>query len=184
MMPEPTNSEIADRILVSEGWDRYTNNPADKGGPTKFGVTQKTLSSYRGHEVTAEEVRAMKVEEARAICIGEYIVKPKYEQLTNGWLRYVVVDAAYNSGPSAANKMLQSALQVEQDGVLGPKTLAAANLVDGKSLARKFLAARTRFFGRITSKNLTDADKDGVPDNVEFISGWLNRVAEQMEALA
>jgi len=42
----------------------------------------------------------------------------------------VAFDAAVNSGPSRGAKWLQAALGVAADGVVGPKTLAAAGRAD------------------------------------------------------
>ena len=45
----------------------YSNHPEDPGGPTKFGITAKTLGSYRrlGRDATPEEVRGLTLAEAR-----------------------------------------------------------------------------------------------------------------------
>ena len=56
---------MIDEILVKEGG--YVNHPADRGGPTNFGITQKTLSRYLEVAVTAEMVKALDVETARDI---------------------------------------------------------------------------------------------------------------------
>ena len=42
-----TDSEIISAILVREGGGRYTDVPADRGGPTKYGITQAALAEYR-----------------------------------------------------------------------------------------------------------------------------------------
>lgn len=173
--PEPTNTVIADRILVAEGWDHYSNEPGDKGGPTKFGVTQRTLSSYRGRAVTAEEVRALQADEARGIVLAEYITRYRYDELKSGWLRHVVVDAAYNSGPEDATRWLQSALGVTVDGVCGTKTIAAANDEDGWRLARKVLLHRAWYLGELCERDLTQR---------KFADGWRARLELLMDELA
>lgn len=173
--PEPTNGVIADRIMVAEGWDRYTNEPGDKGGPTKFGVTQRTLSWSRGHAVTAEEVRGLTADEARAIILSLYIVANRYDELKSGWLRHVVVDAAYHSGPGDATQWLQSALNVTVDGVCGTKTIAAANDEDGWRLARRVLLHRAFYLGELVGADLTQR---------KFADGWRNRLDALMDELA
>ena len=59
-----TVTEIIDDVLEAEG-SKYTNDPADPGGPTRWGITLKTLRRWRqsggrrgGHQVTAADVRA------------------------------------------------------------------------------------------------------------------------------
>ena len=62
-----TIEQILDDILRREGG--YVNHPADRGGPTNFGITAQTLGSWRklGRPATAAEVQALTEPEARAI---------------------------------------------------------------------------------------------------------------------
>ena len=58
---------ILDEIIRREGG--YVNHPADRGGPTNFGITAQTLGSWRklGRPATTAEVRALTEAEARAV---------------------------------------------------------------------------------------------------------------------
>ena len=38
-----TTEQVITDILRREGWPKYTNRAADKGGPTKGGITLETL---------------------------------------------------------------------------------------------------------------------------------------------
>ena len=64
---------ILDEIIRREGG--YVNHPADRGGPTNFGITAQTLGSWRklGRPATAAEVQALTETEARAIYRQQYI---------------------------------------------------------------------------------------------------------------
>jgi len=61
--------------------------------------------------------------------------------------------------------------------------LVSAKQWDGTKLALHCIAERLEFYGRIVSKNLTDSDKDGIPDNTEFAFGWMNRMSNLIKAI-
>jgi len=177
-----SDDEIIDSIFERE--KGYVDNPADGGGPTNFGVTLETLAHYRGLPVSADDMRALTMGEARQIYREEYLHGPRIDLITNEALRMVVLDAAVNHGPRTAIRMLQRALRVKDDGVIGDVTLAALPHLDQRRVAIFALAERAEFYGRLVSHDLTDRDKDGVPDNTEFDSGWMNRLGGLMRGVA
>ena len=59
------------KILQHEG-SRYTNHPADRGGPTKHGITLGVLKRYRKGRTTAEDVKKLTVDEAKEIYKAKY----------------------------------------------------------------------------------------------------------------
>src|SRR5437763_1209852 len=63
-------AEAIRRVLLSEGG--YVNHPSDPGGPTNFGITLRDYRKFVKSNATAADVRAMKVEEAKAIYRGKY----------------------------------------------------------------------------------------------------------------
>lgn len=170
-----TNDEIISAILEREGGSTYTDHPADKGGPTKFGVTQAALAAYRGRPVTPNEVRDMTEAEARAIYSKKYLEGPGFLNLHSVDLRACLVDYAVHSGPSAAIKALQRVLKLTEDGDLGPLTLREANSKDGRRLSILLCCDRVKFLGRLITKNSSQA---------VFAAGWLRRVAELIEGIA
>lgn len=170
-----TDQDIINALIEREG-DEYTDDPADGGGPTKFGITRATLSEWRGAQATAEDVKKLERPEAEAIYRARYIQTPHFDAIASMELRAAVVDAGVNSGPSAAVRMLQRALGMNAiDGVLGSITLTLANAHDGRKLAVKLCAQRVRFLGRLITDNPTQA---------KFAAGWMARVASIVEDLA
>ena len=53
-----------------------------------------------------------------------------------------VLDTAINMGSGTAIRLLQSVVGTEQDGVIGPNTIHAAQSIDQDELVPQFLAAR------------------------------------------
>ena len=165
-------SDIITEILGREG-SKYTNDPADKGGPTKFGITQKTLSDYRGQPVTPEEVARLTEPEARSIYFQLFVRGPGFQKIIDEQLMALAVDCAVNHGRSRCVKWLQAIAGVTQDGVLGPMTADAINRMDARTVYRRLLAQRVRSYGRLVTDDPTQA---------RFAAGWANRAAEFIEA--
>ncbi|SFL93699.1 glycoside hydrolase family 108 protein [Nitrosomonas communis] len=163
---------IIDDIIRREG--NFINHPNDRGGPTKYGITAKTLGGWLhlGRLATSEEVAVLTEAEAREIYRHQYIVEPGFDAITHPALQALLVDSGVHSDPRTAVHWLQTALSVVADGVIGPKTLAAIAATDQNKLYRKVLAARVRHLGRL----ITNDPKQSV-----FAAGWMNRMAEFVE---
>lgn len=164
-------SAIVDSIIRKEG-TVYTNHPKDKGGPTKFGITQRTLSNWRKKPVTSADVQDLTEAEAREIYAKNYITGPRFDLINDGQLAGLLIDWGVTSGPDDAVKGLQTVLgqmgaQVKIDGILGPITAGAANAhPHRKELMNHIVAARVIF-------HVDDVQKR--PDQLVFIEGWVRR---------
>ncbi|MEW6257103.1 MAG: glycosyl hydrolase 108 family protein [Pseudomonadota bacterium] len=121
------------RVLRHEGG--YSNHPADPGGPTQNGVTQRVYDAYRLRAgVPARSVRLLEEGERTAIYRRQYWDAVRGDDLPAG-LDYAVFDAAVNSGPAQAAKWLQRAAGVRADGQVGVLTLAAVAKAEAAPLA-------------------------------------------------
>ena len=164
---------IAD-ILKREGG--FTNHPSDRGGPTNFGITQRSLEVWRGHGVTIDDVRNMTVDEARKTYRAEYCARPKIDQLPKS-VQPVMFDMSINHGPATAIKLLQQVLNetgntCAVDGGIGDETLASAKAAAsalGDALKNKLVDRRVAFYQAIVARDASQ--------NV-FLRGWLNRANE------
>lgn len=154
-------------LLEEEGG--WSNNPADHGGATKFGVTQGTYDTYRtAKNLPHQSVREITQAEAREIYDVNYWRAAACNQLP--WpISYLTFDAAVNSGPSRAVRWTQAGLGVSADGKVGPKTLAAANAVvdggDSKSLLA-IVDQRVQFLAKLVKSETSQ---------LTFLLGWWRR---------
>lgn len=109
-------------VLKHEGG--WADHPADPGGATMKGVTKRTLEAHLGRAVTKEELRNISDETLENIYRRRYWNAVRGDDLPSG-VDYAMFDYAVNSGPQRAIRSAQKVVDVAQDGVLGPKTMAA-----------------------------------------------------------
>lgn len=176
---------ILEEILDREGWPKYTNNPDDRGGPTRGGITLETLRGWRkSRAVTASDVANLSKDEAKAIYRHRYIDGPGYDGIKDELLRRQVIDCGVLHGPGRASLWLQHAAiaegaEIKADGAVGPKTLAAVNALDPHKLALRLSGQRIRFLGSIINSNY-HARKAGRTrqDQASFALGWMRRATD------
>ena len=151
-----------ERLLGHEGG--YSNNPADPGGETMWGVT-KVVARANGY---TGPMRDMPVEVAKGIYRRTYWAPVRADELPER-IRFDVFDAAVNHGVIQSAKWLQRAVGTNPDGVVGAVTVAAARAAGEMAVAR-FNGYRLQFY--------TD-----LPTWSTFGKGWSRRVASNLQAL-
>jgi lysozyme family protein len=117
-------------VLDHEGG--YGNDPQDSGGETNFGLSKRSYPHL--------DIKSLTRPGAAAIYWRDFWTPMRCGELPPIF-GAALFDAAVNEGPHAAVVLLQAALGVPVDGVLGPRTLAAVR-VAGRSLLMEFLARR------------------------------------------
>lgn len=83
------------RVLRDEGG--YTNHPRDPGGPTNFGITIHDYRQYVNPNATAQDIKNMKLSEAKQIYRARYWDALHCDDLPSG-VDYAVFDYGVNSG--------------------------------------------------------------------------------------
>ncbi|EPN4499132.1 glycoside hydrolase family 108 protein, partial [Yersinia enterocolitica] len=107
--------QVIDGILGREGG--YVDNPDDAGGPTRWGVTQKTAraNGYTG------DMRNLSRDKAREILEQDYWYGPRFDQIAtvSTVIANELCDTGVNMGPAFQNKLLQRWLSAfNQNGKL------------------------------------------------------------------
>ncbi len=178
--------ELIDALIDREGG--YVDNPADRGGPTCFGITQAVARAH-GY---AGPMRQLPRAEAAAIYRRLYWLRPRLDELAKRSARLAaeLFDTGVNMGPAVAITFLQRALtalnrggsdypDLTPDGRIGPATLAALDA---------FFARRGRSSGETVLLRALEALQgerylrlaERRPANEAFLYGWLaNRIGEQ-----
>ena len=162
---------MLDRLLAREGG--YVDHPADRGGPTNYGITQAKLADWRGEPVSAADVQDLMPDEARAIYRNRYWTGPGFDRLDlPALLIEAVFDTGVHSGPRTAIEILQRAAGTEDDGIIGRLTIRACQRTPARRLTARFLAQRGLFLGYLVGSD---------PSQEVFRVGWANRVAAFVE---
>lgn len=132
--------DLIDDVIAREGG--YVRNASDKGGATRWGITEKVArqTGYRG------DMRRYPRSAAVAAYHQLYWIRPGFDSIAEraSDLAAELFDTGVNMGPSVATTFLQRALNALNrgardypdtvaDGMVGPRTLAA---VDGFLLTR------------------------------------------------
>ena len=178
--------DIISGVLEREG-SKFTDDPADRGGPTKFGITLKSWREHIGNPfATANDLKVINEHQARSFYRTRYIIRPNFDRIENEHLQELVVDAGVHHGTRRAAKWLQRVAGVRQDGIIGDITLGAVNAVDPRSLYLRIVAYRMRLFGRLVSRDpeLAKAREAGFNLQAKFMSGWANRACDFLDAAA
>jgi lysozyme family protein len=131
----------------------YSNDPADPGGETKYGISKRQYPDLDIANLTLDEAQAIYHRDYWTAIAGDALPWP---------LALCVFDCAVNQGQPTARTLLQQALGVPADGVLGPATLAAA-AASTQWHAARFMMLRTQRY----SSSMFYA-RDG--------AGWLTRL--------
>jgi lysozyme family protein len=159
-------------LLEMEGG--FADEPDDLGGPTNKGVILEVLCRHVGR-VLNEFERANRVSELRAISddVVQEIYRKRYgspsraDEMTPA-IAFMHFDASVDQGLTGDARLLQQASKrqrndLEIDGEMGPRTLAAARETNETQLLAAYADAR-----RTKYRSLRHFWKFG--------RGWLNRV--------
>jgi lysozyme family protein len=160
--------DCLDLVLKHEGG--VSNHSKDPGGFTNLGVTQRVWEEWIGHPATEKDMRELTPAIVAPMYEMRYWRTSYCEKLPRG-LDLLVFSMAVNAGAGRSVKLLQDAIGVVADGVIGPNTMAKINEANVETLIDKFSEARTAYY-------------KGLKLFPVFGRGWLNRTdKERLEAL-
>jgi lysozyme family protein len=177
-----TIDTLIEDLIDREGG--YVDHPADRGGPTAFGITETVAraNGYRG------AMRHLPRATAAAIYRRLYWARPRYDAVAERApaIAAELFDTGVNMGPKVASAFLQRALNalnrgardyadIAVDGRVGPATLAALD---------SFLKQRRAAGEAVLLKAIEALQGERYlrlaetrPANEAFLYGWLaNRI--------
>lgn len=149
-----------ERILSHEGG--YVNHPADPGGETNWGITKRTAMANGYHG----SMRSLTREKAIEIYRSAFWQRYRCDEMPDA-LAFQFLDVCINHGGGNAARMLQRALGVADDGIIGKITMNAIHTQPENDVVLKFNAERIVFYSKLKTFGT-------------FGKGWVRRVAENL----
>ena len=146
------------RILKEEGG--YVNDPKDKGGETKYGISKRAYPN--------EDIKNLTVERAKEIYRRDYWNPIKGDQIPAQSVAESVFDMAVNGGTGTALKLAKSALEG-----IGGASLATVGTAQDKFNAL-FGKLRIAYYRGIVAKN---------PSQEKFLKAWEARANRFFKAM-
>ena len=173
--------EIIAETLKAEGG--YSNDPADNGGETNWGITKATAraNGYTG------EMKSLPLDTAIKIYKSQYWLQPKFSQVAS--LSSKVAMELFDTGVNCSTGFAQKALQ-ECLNLLNQNGKLYANLVVDGGIGQKTLDALSICLKRPNGENVVLKVLNGLQfvrykeicerreDQEKFMWGWVgNRVS-------
>jgi lysozyme family protein len=149
------------KLIEIEGG--YVNRPDDRGGPTKYGISQKSYTHL--------DIEHLTIEEATAIYFRDFW-NPLYDGIPSQLLADELLDVGVNRGTVAAVKMLQECLlalgsRLAVDGVFGKQTLEELCRYHPDRVLNRFYHRQCIGYVRIVKRDTSQLSN---------LEGWINRV--------
>jgi len=148
----------------------YVDDPDDRGGETKFGISKRSYPEL--------DIKNLTLREAWAIYYKDYwnTKKGNLDSLPDS-IAIEVFDTAVNMGMTTARKMLQESLNIlnrnelkfidlDVDGYIGIKTFKAVDLVLERKLLKTLNGFQFCAYKEFAQNN---------PKQEKFFAGWIER---------
>jgi lysozyme family protein len=155
---------------------------ADNNDPTDYGISLHFLEDLGpelgdiNHDgfINQQDILALTKAEATDLYFHEFWLKYQMQNINDQETANALLSFCVNMGPAQALKLFQRAIRdvsartlLKIDGIMGPKTLRAANGIDGEHLLPAFLLRVRVFYVQLVKAK---------PELKVNLAGWLNRV--------
>lgn len=152
----------------------YQDNPNDSGNynsrgqnvGTNWGINAQIYEHHLGRPPSKDDMINMSRDVAKAIYKRVYWDRIQGDNIINQQIANILFDGHVNHG-SWGIKMMQQALGVVRDGVVGPITLTAINRAVPQVLFNTYKAIRRAGYIDLVRRR---------PKDQVFLNGWLRRI--------
>jgi lysozyme family protein len=147
------------KTLAKEGGAKFTDVPDDKGGATKYGISQTAYPNV--------DILNLTEQQARDIYKRDYWDRVRGDDLTSQMIAENMFDTAVNMGVRTASRLAQTTLDIQPaDGIIGSASLGVINQQNEKDFLIHFTLAKIAYYASLCNKDRTQS---------KFLLGWVNR---------
>jgi len=147
-------------VLSQEGG--WSNDPDDPGGATNKGITLATYRLWNNDpKLSANQLRDITDAEVEAIYRTMYWDAVDGDEMPPG-IDLSLMDFGVNAGPERSIRLLQEAIGTEPDGIIGPITQKAIDMMPAPRLLQALRDAQLTYYRELDTF-------------AEFGDGWTNR---------
>ncbi|HWV15512.1 MAG TPA: glycosyl hydrolase 108 family protein [Cellvibrio sp.] len=145
--------------LAREGGSRFTDIANDRGGATKYGISQAAYPTLDIPNLTEQQ--------ARDIYKRDYWDRIRGDDIQSQIIAENIFDTAVNMGTRTASRLVQITLSITPaDGIIGSESLAVINQQDEKNFVAYFTLAKIARYAKICMDDRSQS---------KFLLGWINR---------
>lgn len=183
-------SEVFEKALgftLSYEGSKFTNDPVDVGGATKYGITLgfakgtkdiQIFDTDDDGDIDIIDIKNLSEDQAHD-AYKKYFWDSQNLDDYNPKIAFLMFDMGVNHGKFNANKMLQMAIcncghKIDVDGKIGNETRGRLALCDTNKLAIELINVRRNFYKKLVAHK---------PALNKFIKGWLNRCEKTEKAI-
>ena len=145
--------------LEREGGAKLSDDPVDRGGATKYGISQRAYPNL--------DIRNLTEDQAREIYKRDYWDRVRGDDIQSQPIAENIFDTAVNMGVRSASRLAQQALDIDPaDGIIGNQSLAVINQADEKMFIASYTLAKVARYADICNRDQSQT---------RFLLGWINR---------
>jgi len=167
----------------------FVNDPNDAGGATNYGLSFRFLKKLgdadkngfvdgdidQDGDVDIEDVKALTLEDVDRILktyFWDELPMAVFENRIK--IQWKLFDIAVHCSPLQSIRILQKAVKQSPDGLVGIKTLTAANGMEEDTLLLKISFEQLKYYNYCVINR---------PQNLKFLKNWTWRADKQLETL-
>lgn len=147
------------RTLAHEGGAKFTDDPVDRGGATKYGISQLAYPDL--------DIANLNERKARDIYRRDYWGRIRGDEIHSQEVAELIFDTCVNMGVRTGSRLAQVAADIEPaDGIIGSGSLAGLNDCPEEAFAASYALVKVARYAHICNRDRSQ---------VRFLLGWINR---------